>query len=44
LNKLLTTFNWEEIDFFSAAGEHHRFLRWIEAQVADGTCGELGHQ
>lgn len=40
----MTTCNWEEIDSFRSMGEYRRFLRWIEAQVADGTCEELKQQ
>jgi hypothetical protein len=32
---------WEEIHGFVSLGEYHRFLRYIEAQVADGFAQEL---
>lgn len=36
--------SWEEIHFFQSVGEYRRFVRWIEAQVMDGVCEELGGQ
>lgn len=40
----MTDCNWEEIHAFRSWGEYQRFVRWIEAQVREGICEEIGRQ